>query len=112
VARLIVSLAIEGFIDAGRIKGQKALRPNLFSQLLFAPFETKLLKEGYMPTCVKCGSQAAYWAIVDKENYLKEYCDSCFKSMTWQSTKRKWMSTTGERTRKRQESDGRYHCLT
>jgi|MudIll2142460700_1097286.scaffolds.fasta_scaffold203888_2 hypothetical protein len=32
-----------------------------------------------MPTCVKCGSQAAYWAIVDKENYLKEYCDSCFK---------------------------------
>jgi hypothetical protein len=37
------------------------------------------LKGGDMPTCVKCGSQAAYWAIVDKENYLKEYCDSCFK---------------------------------
>ena len=32
-----------------------------------------------MPTCVKCGSQAAHWAIVDKENYLKEYCDNCFK---------------------------------
>lgn len=32
-----------------------------------------------MPTCVKCGSQAAYWAIIDKENDLKEYCDVCFK---------------------------------
>ena len=32
-----------------------------------------------MPTCVKCGSQAACWAIIDKENNLKEYCDDCFK---------------------------------
>jgi hypothetical protein len=32
-----------------------------------------------MPTCVKCGSQGAYWAIIDKENDLKEYCDACFK---------------------------------
>ncbi len=32
-----------------------------------------------MPTCAKCGSPSAYWAIVDKENYIKEYCDSCFK---------------------------------
>jgi hypothetical protein len=32
-----------------------------------------------MPTCVKCGSQAAYWAIIDKENNLKEYCDDCFR---------------------------------
>jgi len=32
-----------------------------------------------MPTCVKCGSLAAYWAIIDKENNLKEYCDDCFK---------------------------------
>ena len=32
-----------------------------------------------MPTCVKCGSQEAYWAIIDKENNLQEYCDDCFK---------------------------------
>ena len=32
-----------------------------------------------MPTCVECGSQAACWAIIDKENDLKEYCDDCFK---------------------------------
>ena len=32
-----------------------------------------------MPTCIKCGSQAAYWAIIDKENNLQEYCDDCFK---------------------------------
>ena len=32
-----------------------------------------------MPICAKCGSQAAYWAIIDKENNLKEYCDDCFK---------------------------------
>ncbi len=32
-----------------------------------------------MPTCVKCGSKAAYWAIIDKENDLKEYCDKCFR---------------------------------
>ena len=32
-----------------------------------------------MPTCVRCGSPTACWAIVDKENYLKEYCDNCFK---------------------------------
>ena len=32
-----------------------------------------------MPTCVKCGSQAAYWAIIDKENCLMEYCNNCFK---------------------------------
>jgi hypothetical protein len=32
-----------------------------------------------MPTCAKCGSLEAYWAIIDKENDLKEYCDVCFK---------------------------------
>jgi hypothetical protein len=32
-----------------------------------------------MQTCAKCGGQAAYWTIVDKENNLKEYCDACFK---------------------------------
>jgi hypothetical protein len=32
-----------------------------------------------LPKCAKCGSPEAYWAIVDKENYLKEYCDRCFK---------------------------------
>ncbi|HEX2966825.1 MAG TPA: hypothetical protein VHO84_13620 [Syntrophorhabdaceae bacterium] len=32
-----------------------------------------------MPTCVQCGSKNAYWAIIDKENNLKEYCDKCFK---------------------------------
>ena len=32
-----------------------------------------------MLTCVKCGPLEAYRAIVGKENYLKEYCDDCFK---------------------------------
>jgi hypothetical protein len=32
-----------------------------------------------MPACVKCGSQAAYWAIIDKENNIQDYCDDCFK---------------------------------
>jgi hypothetical protein len=39
----------------------------------------ELVEGGDMPTCAKCGSQAAYWAIIDKENNLKEYCDDCFK---------------------------------
>ncbi|HEY3278581.1 MAG TPA: hypothetical protein VGJ94_18330 [Syntrophorhabdaceae bacterium] len=32
-----------------------------------------------MPTCIKCGSPAAYWTIINKENDLSEYCDTCFK---------------------------------
>ena len=39
----------------------------------------ELVEGGHMPTCAKCGSHAAYWAIIDKENNLKEYCDDCFK---------------------------------
>jgi len=42
-----------------------------------------------MPTCVKCGSQAAYWAIVDKKNYLKEYCNDCFKKYNLEGYKKK-----------------------
>ena len=41
-----------------------------------------------MPTCVKCGSQAAYWAIIDTENDLKEYCDNCFKKYNLVSYKK------------------------
>jgi hypothetical protein len=32
-----------------------------------------------MPKCETCNSQAAYWSIVDKDNYLRNYCDDCFK---------------------------------
>jgi hypothetical protein len=45
-----------------------------------------------MPTCVKCGSQAAYWAIVDKENYLKSTATVASK-YDLAKYKKKWMST-------------------
>lgn len=32
-----------------------------------------------MPNCIKCGSAAAYWTIIDKENNTNHYCDPCFK---------------------------------
>jgi len=39
----------------------------------------ELVEGGHIPTCAKCGSQAVYWAIIDKDNNLKEYCDDCFR---------------------------------
>jgi hypothetical protein len=33
-----------------------------------------------MPACVKCGSQAAHRAIIDKENNIQDCCDDCFKT--------------------------------
>ena len=32
-----------------------------------------------MPSCVKCGSQKAYWTIMDKDKNNQDYCDDCFK---------------------------------
>jgi hypothetical protein len=41
-----------------------------------------------MPKCATCDSSAAYWAIVDKKNNLKEYCDDCFKKYDLAATKK------------------------
>lgn len=33
-----------------------------------------------MSACFYCGSKAAYWTILDKENNMNHYCDPCFQS--------------------------------
>ncbi len=53
-----------------------------------------------MPICVKCGSQAAYWTIIDKENNSKDYCDSCFKKYDLAKVKKEM----DEYQRKRKEN--------
>ena len=53
-----------------------------------------------MTTCGKCGS-LQHTGIVDEENNLKNTATIASGSTTWRSTKRKWMSTTGEKKRNR-----------
>ena len=33
-----------------------------------------------MSNCAKCGSAAAYWTIVNKDNNTNNYCDPCYKA--------------------------------
>ena len=54
-----------------------------------------------MPTCVQCGSQAAYWAIIDKENDLKYYCDNYFKKYDL-TTYKKEMDNYRKRKKKKE----------
>lgn len=56
-----------------------------------------------MPACAKCGSQAAYWAIVDKEGKLQEYCDDCFRKYDLAGYKKEM---DDYRKKKREEGSG------
>jgi len=69
----------------GEKDGKTGLQPEVpmperltFFTASHSGISSEVIEGGHMPTFVKCGSQAACWAIVDKENYLKEYCDNCF----------------------------------
>jgi hypothetical protein len=59
-----------------------------------------------MPTCAKCGSQAAYWAIIDKKNDLQEYCDVCFKKYDLAKSKKEMDEYHSKERGKDRNADG------